>query len=105
MIDAMTIPSSATPTAHAPSRAAEMPAEHRQFDFWIGNWDVFGVDGNIAGNSRIETVSEGYGISEHWTGARGSRGVSYNACTSSGSATPVATCSVSKAGSSTAAWR
>ena len=58
---------------------AVMPPEHRQFDFWIGHWDVFGVNGDLVGHSRIESVSDGCGISEHWTGARGSRGVSYNA--------------------------
>ena len=56
-----------------------MPAEHRQFDFWIGNWDVFGPGGDVVGSNRIEPVSDGCGIAECWTGASGSRGVSYNA--------------------------
>lgn len=55
-----------------------MPTEHRQFDFWLGHWDVFGAGGELVGHSRIESVSDGFGISEHWTGARGSRGVSCN---------------------------
>ena len=56
-----------------------MPSEHRQFDFWIGNWDVFGATGDLVGHNRVESVSDAFGISEHWTGARGSSGVSYNA--------------------------
>ena len=54
-------------------------AEHRQFDFWLGEWEVYNPKGELAGRSRIETVSDGCGISEHWEGAKGSRGVSYNA--------------------------
>lgn len=57
---------------------ADQPAEHRQFDFWIGTWDVYGADGGIVGHSWIEPVSDGCGLSERWEGMRGSRGVSYN---------------------------
>jgi hypothetical protein len=56
-----------------------MPTEHRQFDFWLGHWDVFGAGGELVGHNIIESVSDGFGISEHWTGVRGSRGVSINA--------------------------
>jgi len=58
---------------------ASAHAEHRQFDFWLGSWNVYNPKGELAGRSRIESVSEGCGISEHWDGAKGGRGVSYNA--------------------------
>ena len=59
---------------------SSMRNEHRQFDFWLGNWDVFNPAGALAGHSRIEAVSEGCGISEHWQGSGGGGGgVSYNA--------------------------
>jgi hypothetical protein len=53
--------------------------EQHQFDFWIGKWEVTGANGAVAGHSRIEPVAGGCGISEHWEGTSGSRGVSYNA--------------------------
>ena len=56
-----------------------MRDEHRQFDFWIGSWEVLNPKGAVAGHSRIETVSDGCGISEQWQGSGGSRGVIYNA--------------------------
>ena len=65
--------------APATSDCSVAHAEHRQFDFWLGSWDVYNPKGELAGHSRIESVSDGCGISEHWEGAKGSRGVSYNA--------------------------
>jgi hypothetical protein len=57
---------------------AKTHPEHHQFDFWLGSWDVTSKTA-VAGKSRIESISEGCGISEHWEGVGGSRGVSYNA--------------------------
>ena len=55
-------------------------AEYHQFDFWIGRWEVRDPSGkSVIGHSRIESVADGCGISEQWTGAKGSNGVSYNA--------------------------
>ena len=54
-------------------------AEHRQFDFWIGEWDVFTPDGKQAGRNRIERVENGCALQENWTGAEGSTGRSLNA--------------------------
>lgn len=67
----------ATPTPPPPGCPAASNPEHHQFDFWLGSWEVTGKSG-VAGHSRIEAVSEGCGISEHWNGTSGSRGVSYN---------------------------
>ena len=53
--------------------------EHRQFDFWIGDWDVFNPAGKPAGHNRIEAILGGCALRETWTGAGGSRGTSYNA--------------------------
>jgi hypothetical protein len=69
---------SATP-APPPTGCASMRDEHRQFDFWIGNWEVLNPKGAVAGHSRIEPVSDGCGISEQWQGSGGGGGVSYNA--------------------------
>ncbi len=56
-------------------------ADHRQFDFWIGDWDVKGPNGQIAGRNRIEMIEGGCGLQENWTsaGATPTTGRSINA--------------------------
>ncbi|HKU13622.1 MAG TPA: hypothetical protein VJQ52_04450 [Steroidobacteraceae bacterium] len=54
------------------------PAEvRRQFDFWIGNWDV-AVGGKTAGVNRIDRILDGCALLENWTGAGGMSGKSLN---------------------------
>lgn len=53
--------------------------EHRQFDFWIGDWEVLTPAGKTAGSNRIEPILGGCALRETWTGAGGSNGTSYNA--------------------------
>ena len=60
------------------SRSCKAP-EHRQFDFWIGDWDVTNPAGKPAGHNRIESILGGCALRETWTGAGGSHGTSYNA--------------------------
>jgi hypothetical protein len=67
----------ADPAKPAPGCPAGGP--HHQFDFWIGEWEVRDPAGHLQGHSRIESVVDGCGISEHWDGVSGDRGVSYNA--------------------------
>jgi hypothetical protein len=53
--------------------------EHRQFDFWIGEWEVTRPNGAPAGRNRIESILGGCALRESWTGAKGGSGNSYNA--------------------------
>ncbi len=53
-------------------------AEHRQFDFWIGVWDVFGPKGKQVGQSRIELHGGGCYLLENWTSLNGPEGKSLN---------------------------
>ena len=67
----------------APAVAAQQPnpcsaPEHRQFDFWIGDWEVTGARGQRAGSNRIERTLGGCVLYESWTGAGPSRGHSFN---------------------------
>jgi hypothetical protein len=71
--------------AGAPATTAQPAApkpcsgpEHRQFDFWIGDWEVETPDGKPAGTNRIERILDGCVLQESWTGARGMRGMSFN---------------------------
>lgn len=51
---------------------------HRQFDFWIGEWDVVDAKGKPLGKSRIESHGKGCYLLENWTGASGFDGKSLN---------------------------
>jgi len=51
---------------------------YRQFDFWIGDWEAFGVNGKKQGDSHIERLLDSCVILENWTGAGGYSGKSYN---------------------------
>ena len=51
--------------------------QQRQFDFWIGNWDVT-VGGKPAGRNVIERILEGCALLENWSGAGGMSGKSLN---------------------------
>jgi hypothetical protein len=49
----------------------------RQFDFWIGEWDVFGINGNKAGDSKISLILDSCIILEEWTSANAQQGLRY----------------------------
>ena len=51
---------------------------YRAFDFWLGEWEVFDVNGNKAGDNRITSQENGCLLLEEWTSAQGVTGQSYN---------------------------
>jgi hypothetical protein len=53
-------------------------AEHRQFDFWIGDWRVHTPDGKLAGINRITREYGGCVIHEHYATGKGYSGESLN---------------------------
>lgn len=65
----------------APSASSAAPcqaSEHRQFDFWIGHWDVYDPAGKKVGENLIEAFANGCGLIEHWNGSGGVTGKSLN---------------------------
>jgi hypothetical protein len=52
--------------------------EFRQFDFWIGDWEVKGPQGRVIGANVIEPLAGNCGVHENWTGAGGGVGRSLN---------------------------
>ncbi len=62
-------------SAPAPEPCAS--PEHRQFDFWQGEWEVREA-GKVAGSNRISRVLGGCALREEWTGAGGGKGTSLN---------------------------
>jgi hypothetical protein len=70
----------ATAIAQAPPPARPDPCaapEARQFDFWLGEWEVFQPDGKPAGVNRI-TAIYGCVLHESWKGRGGFEGQSFN---------------------------
>ena len=52
--------------------------EFRQFDFWVGEWQVNSPDGKFHGTNRIEREYGGCVIHEHYITGRGYSGESLN---------------------------
>ncbi|MDH4133049.1 MAG: hypothetical protein OEW17_03030 [Gemmatimonadota bacterium] len=52
-------------------------SEHRQFDFWVGRWEVT-AQGGVAGHNEITLEEDGCVLHEHWKGSRGGTGQSFN---------------------------
>ena len=52
--------------------------EFRQFDFWIGEWQAFGVKGQKAGDSRISLILDSCVILEEWTSTGAQKGLVYS---------------------------
>ena len=73
-------PTTAESIAAPPSapRFCDSP-EHRQFDFWLGEWDV-SSNGQAAGTNRIVSIHNGCALQENWQGASagGISGTSFN---------------------------
>jgi hypothetical protein len=51
--------------------------EYRQFDFWIGQWEAFGVKGQKAGDSKISLMLDSCTILEEWTSTSVQNGLRY----------------------------
>ena len=71
----------AAPLAAARQAADSKPCaapEHRQFDFWLGEWEVRTPGGKLAGANTIRRRLNGCVLQETWSGAGGHHGNSYN---------------------------
>lgn len=51
---------------------------HKQFLFWVGEWNVFDQKGEKVGENSITKLQDGCIISENWRGTSGLNGSSYN---------------------------
>ena len=54
------------------------PAAHRQFYFWLGEWDVVAANGKFAGNNKIEKKHGGCVLHEQYKTPSGYTGESFN---------------------------
>jgi hypothetical protein len=55
-----------TPLAPPPKPRPCAAAEHRQFDFWLGDWEVRDATGKLVGHNGIEAAHNGCALIEHW---------------------------------------
>jgi hypothetical protein len=62
----------------APPESRCTDAVFRQFDFWLGEWDVYGAGGRKAGHNVITAAEGDCVIIENWTAASGNTGTSLN---------------------------
>ncbi|MBK5258467.1 MAG: hypothetical protein JJE51_02670 [Thermoanaerobaculia bacterium] len=60
-----------------PKKPCSAP-QYRQFDFWIGEWDVKLANGKVAGTNSITSTHGGCVIEERWKGTGGVVGASLN---------------------------
>ena len=51
--------------------------QFRQFDFWIGEWEAYGLNGKKGGDSKISLILDSCIILEEWTGAGVQQGLRY----------------------------
>ena len=62
--------------------SAQLPCSlpgFRQFDFWIGEWDVYSnANGKLAGTSKISLILDSCIILEEWTSAGAFKGLVYS---------------------------
>lgn len=61
-----------------PSSGVCQAPEHAQFDFWLGEWEVYSVKGNRAGHNTITRTHGGCVVVEQWNGSGGVTGSSFN---------------------------
>jgi tetratricopeptide (TPR) repeat protein len=62
----------------APCKYTKKNPEYRQFDFWVGQWDVYGKGGALVGHSEVKLILGDCVINENWTDGTGGEGKSYN---------------------------
>ena len=56
----------------------ETDERFREFDFWVGEWDVRDGEGTLQGENSITRQENGCVLVERWHGAQGSTGMSIN---------------------------
>ena len=68
------------PAATAQDKPYDCTAKghHRDFDFWLGQWEVRSKAGEIQGHNSITAKQKGCLLEEAWTSARGGTGQSIN---------------------------
>lgn len=67
------------PTMSPAAAPCESQPESRQFDFWVGEWNVTTAQGAQAGSSSVQKILGSCVVFENWTPTSGAPGKSLNA--------------------------
>lgn len=51
---------------------------HQAFDFWVGDWVVYDIDGKVVGTNSIIKEYDNCVLKEQWVSSGTNRGTSYN---------------------------
>lgn len=65
------------PEPNSTNECACCTTDHGQFDFWIGEWNVYDTIGNLVGENTITSIQDHCVIEENWKSKSGT-GTSYN---------------------------
>lgn len=65
-------------TIAASVKSIENYPEAQAFDFWVGEWNVYGLNGAKVGESSIQKILNNGVILENWSGGSGYAGKSFN---------------------------
>jgi hypothetical protein len=68
-----------TPSPTPVPSAACVGPQYKQFDFWLGEWDLVGADGKKSAEDRVVSILGGCAIQENWTGVKSGQGLSLSA--------------------------
>ena len=68
----------ATVAAETSPSPCEQDEQFREFDFWVGEWDVQDGKGTLVGENAITREESGCVLVERWRGVQGSSGMSIN---------------------------
>src|SRR5262245_43236045 len=66
-----------TPPAPAKKMPCSQP-QFRQFDFWVGEWEVKDPDGKVVGQNSVTSRELGCVVVEQWKSSQGATGMSMN---------------------------
>ena len=78
---ALSLPTASTAQTSSPAQLVSKGCsaqQNRQFDFWLGKWRVSDGSGVSQGSNDVTSEFAGCVVQEHWAGADGSRGSSFN---------------------------
>ncbi len=64
--------------ASGPQNVCQRDPAFEQFDFWLGDWSVYDLDGALQGTNRITKQEAGCLVLEQWRSVKGTTGQSYN---------------------------
>ena len=73
---AISVCSAQTPAPKPPPPCST--PEYRQFDFWLGRWEVTSPKGQAQGTNEITREMGDCVLHEHWVGSQGGSGESFN---------------------------